>query len=155
MTQAPKTVTDERDISSRARTPLRGKSRCHAVTAERDVTGGGRDSDTPPLALRGVTITPGTAAERSRDHAAQLAADPRFASIRAGLALDPFADPQPDLAAIRRQEERTELMRTTKLALIKRAAAAAGVPVEDLIGAVEFVLAHPPLQRPLGTGEAA
>ena len=62
-------------------------------------------------------------------------------------------DPQPDPAAIRRQEERTELMRTTKLALINRAAVAAGVPVEDLVGAVEFVLAHPPLPRQLGTGD--
>lgn len=72
-------------------------------------------------------------------------------------ALDLLArdDPPPNPAAIRRQEERTELMRSTKLALIARAAAAAGVPVEDVIGAVEFVLAHPPLQRPLGTGEPA
>lgn len=77
---------DGRDTLARAR-PLRGLSRCHAVTQrDRDVTER-RDSDTRPLALPGVTITPSVTEVDGKKDAdrAKLAADPRFAAWVAAM----------------------------------------------------------------------
>lgn len=141
-----------RDIS-RARTPLFHRG-CHGVTRDtsnRDVTSD-RDSDTPGLEGRGVTITLASAAFEARTaaHKAKLAADPRFAGWLGLMTQD---DPPPDLAAIARQEERTELMRRAKYAFLCWAQDNPAADPFDVQAARDFLAAHPPLARPLGTGE--
>ena len=139
----------ERDILARAR-PF---GECHGVTrdtATRDVTTP-RDSDTHPLALLGVTITLGSAASDAR----RLAADPRFAAIVAGLPADPFGDPHPPVDVLRRDAERAELMRQAAVRAIERAASGQDVDPLHLQWCRDIVAGIPPLQRPLGSGEAA
>lgn len=88
MTQRQNSVTQGRDTSSRARTPLRGYQ-CH-VTGDATVTrdaferdAAGRDVPGAPLRSDPVTITPGEVRsgfeEKTKAHAAKLATDPRFA----------------------------------------------------------------------------
>lgn len=71
------------------------------------------------------------------------------------LALLARDDPAPDLEAIRRREERDELMRRACLSAIERAEHAdpALLDQQFLSWARDFVATHPPLGRPLGTGE--
>lgn len=72
-------------------------------------------------------------------------------------ALDLLArdDPAPDLEAIRRREERDELMRRACLSALERAKHVDQNLLDHayLAWARDFVETHPPLNRHLGTGE--
>jgi hypothetical protein len=139
-----------RDILARARPTTWG---CHSVTRDttsRDVTQP-RDSDTPTLALRGVTIT----LPSRNSEARRLAADPRFAAIVAGLPSDPFGDPHPDPETLQADAERAELQRQAAQRTIDRAEAGHEVDPTHLAWCRDVVATIAPLQRPLGTGEPA
>ncbi len=62
-------------------------------------------------------------------------------------------DPPPDPVAIRAQEERDELMRQACQRSIDMAARGLTVDPYHIAWCVDFVRAHPPLQRQLGTGD--
>lgn len=79
--------------------------------------------------------------------------DPRFAGWLDLIAQD---DPPPDPEAIARRQERTELMRQAQQRIIDLHEQ--GIRIAhptDLEGARAFVMANPPLRRPIGTGEPA
>lgn len=88
--------------------------------------------------------------DRTTEHKAKLATDPRFATWLNLLAAD---DPAPDTEAIRRREERDECMRLACIAGIARADQGQRVDSAWLDWARAFVAATPALNRPLGTGE--
>lgn len=73
------------------------------------------------------------------------------------LALLAQDDPPPDAAAIRRREERDEVMRRACLSALQRAEHTDPDLLDQtyLAWARDFVATHPPLGRPLGTGEPA
>lgn len=73
------------------------------------------------------------------------------------LALLAQDDSPPDLEAIRRREERDELTRRACLSALERAKGVDPALMDQayLAWARDFVATHPPLGRPLGTGEPA
>ena len=76
------------------------------------------------------------------------------AAFDAALALMARDDPAPDPAAIRRREERDELMRIACQSAIDRAKGVDPALLDQayLAWARDFVATHPPLSRPLGPG---
>jgi len=157
VTHRRNSVTDRRDIASRARTPLRGMSRLSRVTDAGVTEVVGRDSDRAPLRSDPVPITPGTAQgieEKTRAHKAKLAQDPRFAGWLGLMAAD---DPDPSIgeAAQRRAEERLELTRRAKYSFLLWAQDNPETDPAAIAEARQFLADHPPLQRALGTGEPA
>jgi len=82
----------------------------------------------------------------------------RGEAFDAALAMMADGDPPPDPAALRRREERDELMRRACLSALRRAENNPHPELLDqdyLAWARDFVSAHPPLERPLGAGEPA
>lgn len=77
------------------------------------------------------------------------------ASFDAAMALMTQYDPAPDFAAIRRREERDELMRRACLSALERARGVDPSLLDQvyLAWARDFVATHPQLGRPLGPGE--
>lgn len=156
MTQRRNTVTNRRDSLARAR-PLRGIPLSRHGTVTVTVPLGGRDSDRAPLRSDPVTITPGNALgfeEKTAAHKAKLATDPRFAGWL-GLMTQDDPDPAIGQAAQRLADERRELMRRAKYAFLCHAQDNPEADPAEIAEARQFLADHPPLQRPLGTGEPA
>lgn len=80
--------------------------------------------------------------------------EPRGPAFYAALTLMADADPPADPEAIRRREERDELTRRACLSALERAKHTDPDLLDQayLAWARDFVASHPPLERPLGTG---
>lgn len=113
---------------------------------------------TPDSRIAGAPGSPasgvGTVGEKSRAHAARLATDPRFAGWLGLMAQD---DPAPAIAeaAQRRIAEQLELTRRAKYSFLLWAQDNQETDPAAIAEARQFLADHPPLQRPLGTGEPA
>lgn len=110
--------------------------------------------DTLPLRSARPASGVGTVGEKTRAHAAKLATDPRFAGW-VGLMADGDPDPAIGQAAQRLADERRELMRRAKYAFLCHAQDNPEADPAEIAEARQFLADHPPLQRPLGTGEPA
>lgn len=147
-TQEENGGTKDRDTSRARARPFGDAALCPCVpagTQMRDATTGTRDATPPGIASRSL----GAVAEKTRAHAAKLATDPRFAGWLGLMAQD---DPAPYPAAIARRQERDELRRLCCLRTIAMAERGCTVDAVALEDARDFVATHPPLGRPLGTG---
>lgn len=116
-----------------------------------------RDSDTPPLALRDVTITqavPLSVDQKTAAHKAKLREDPRFAGWL-GLMTQDDPDPAIGAEAQRRADEQLDLTRRAKYSFLLWAKDNPETDPKAIAEARQFLADHPPLQRPLGDGSPA
>ena len=143
--------TQRRDTSRARARPFGDTVLCPCVPlghTGRDTSSGTRDATPPGIASRSGH------SERTAEHKAKLAQDPRFAGWLGLMAAD---DPDPSIgqAAQRRAEERLELTRRAKYSFLLWAQDNPETDPAAIAEARQFLDDHPPLRRALGTGESA